>query len=167
MDSTDLIKPPARPAIARHQRSEATSARRSDSQYPPLKERLGEIVPLICVVPEAGPPVIFLVGPWVLFALMLTGPFLLLVTFVLAAVILLAITVAVLAPAYLIIRRLKRHWRVPPQRHTPVHRPRARHSTGVRLRTHHTRAELFPRPAAPAAAQIDNQTQAHLTSEGA
>lgn len=78
----------------------------SDSGFPSLGERLGEIVPLICAVPEAGPPVIFLVGPWVLFALMLTGPFALLVVFVLAAVLLVVIAAAILVPPYLLIHQL-------------------------------------------------------------
>jgi hypothetical protein len=79
----------------------------SDAEFPPLEERLEEIVPLVCFVPVAGPPAIFLVGPWVLFALMLTGPFLLLVTFVLAGVAVVAIAAPILAPPYLLVRCLR------------------------------------------------------------
>ncbi|MGZ4184771.1 MAG: hypothetical protein ACXVFA_05945 [Solirubrobacteraceae bacterium] len=77
--------------------------------FPPFRQRLGEIVPLVGFVPVAGPPAIFIVGPWLLLVLMLAGPFLLLVT--LAAIALcLAVLVsfigAILATPYLLARRL-------------------------------------------------------------
>jgi hypothetical protein len=77
-----------------------------------VRERLDEIAPLIDFVPVAGPPIIFLAVPWLLFVLMLAGPFLLLVTLVavaLGAVALVALTGAILATPYLLVRRLREH----------------------------------------------------------
>lgn len=106
----------------------------SDSRFPPREERLGEIVPLICAVPEAGPPVIFLIGPWVLFALMLTGPFALLVIFVLAAVILVVIAAAIVVPPYLLIHQLRNRWTSRVERRARVHRLREGDPIHIRLR---------------------------------
>lgn len=135
MDTTEVIKPPPpRPSVG-HQRSAAPPPPPFHFEPPPLEERLGEILPLIAVVPVAGPPVICFVGAWVLFALMLTGPFLLLVTFGLAAVILVAIPAAILAPPYLFARRVHTHWTRHHEPRTPGHRLRQRRFIGVSLRS--------------------------------
>jgi hypothetical protein len=126
-----MIKPPLRPSVS-DQPSATPSASSPESMLPTVGERLDEILPLISFVPVAGPPVIFLVGPWVLFVLMLTGPFLLLVTFVLAGVILVVTTATVLAPPYLLVRHLRRHSARRLERHTPVHPSRALPPIGVR-----------------------------------
>jgi ABC-type bacteriocin/lantibiotic exporter with double-glycine peptidase domain len=78
---------------------------------------LEEIMLLIGAIPGAAPPpVIFLAGPWLLFALMLSGPFAFLVTLVVvmlvAATVFVALTaaiLAILAAPYLLVRRLRGH----------------------------------------------------------
>jgi hypothetical protein len=76
----------------------------------------GEIVdesePLIGAVPAYGPPVAFVAIPWLLFGLMLAGPFAVIATVV---VLLLAVAAgvvligAILASPWLLVRRLRRH----------------------------------------------------------
>ena len=70
--------PPAQ--SAGHYRSATPGAPTFDFEPPTAGAVLEEVLPLIGVVAMAGPPVVFIVVPWVLFALMLVGPFLLLVT---------------------------------------------------------------------------------------
>jgi hypothetical protein len=75
---------------------------------PGLAAMLREIVPLILFVAVAGPPVLFIAVPWVLLALMVAGPFTLLVVIVaalVAATILIACIAAILATPYLLLRR--------------------------------------------------------------
>ena len=89
-----------------------------------------EILPLIGVIPVAGPAAILVAGPWVLLALMLAGPFALLVTLaavLVAAAALIGLTGAILAAPYLLVRYL--------------HSARARRST--------SRARMQPLPANP------------------
>ncbi len=79
---------------------------------PTAREILREIQPLVEVIPVAGPPAAALLGPWLLLALMLTGPFALLVTLaVLVAfgALLVAAAAALLASPYLLVRRLRAH----------------------------------------------------------
>ena len=121
MHTAELIKPPP-PSSADHERSGKPLPRSPDSGLPTVGERLGAILPLIFVVPVAGPPAILLVGPLVLLALMLTGPFLLLVTFALAAVVLLAPIAAILVPSYLLVRHLGKHTSRHHNRRPSVHR---------------------------------------------
>jgi len=71
-----------------------------------------EIVPLIGVVPQAGPPVLFVAAPLVLFALVLSGPFLLVLTLgalLAACAVLVAVAGALVASPYLLVRRLGGH----------------------------------------------------------
>ena len=77
---------------------------------PTAGEMLEEILPLLGAVPGAGPPVVLLAGPWLLLALMLAGPFALLVTLLivmLAAVVLIAALGAIAATPYLLVRHLR------------------------------------------------------------
>ncbi|MFL5862142.1 MAG: hypothetical protein ACJ780_15405 [Solirubrobacteraceae bacterium] len=65
--------------------------------------------PLIGAAAFFGPPIIYVLGPWLLLVLLLTGPFVLIFTLLLvtaAAACLLAVCVAVIASAYLLIRHL-------------------------------------------------------------
>ena len=81
-----------------------------------------ETLPLIGAIPLYGPPVVFFATPWILFALLLSGPFALLMTFViglLAAGLLIAAVAAVAASPYLLVRHLRSAW--------------ARHSTAYGL----------------------------------
>ena len=69
-------------------------------------------MPLISAPAFFGPPVIFLLGPWLLLVLLLIGPFALLFTFLLAlagAVSLLTVCLAVIASPYVLIRHLHAH----------------------------------------------------------
>jgi hypothetical protein len=74
---------------------------------------LAEIVPLIGFVPVAGPPVIFVLGPWLLLVLVLAGPlawlFALVVVVIVTATALAALAAAILAAPYLLVRHLRRH----------------------------------------------------------
>lgn len=77
---------------------------------PTLVERLGEVVPLICAPAFFGPPVVFLLGPWLLVALLLIPPAALLITmvalFLLSAGLLVAFG-ALIASPYLLVRHLR------------------------------------------------------------
>jgi hypothetical protein len=81
-------------------------------QRPTLGEMLAELVPLIGFVPVGGPPVIFVLGPWLFLGLMLAGPFAclvaLVVAMIVAATVLAALTAAVLGGPYLLVRHLRR-----------------------------------------------------------
>jgi len=81
------------------------------SQLPTFAEMVDEVVPVIGVILVAGPPVIFVAGPWLLLGLMLSGPFAVLVGFVaagIAAVVLAAVLAGLLATPYLLLRGLQR-----------------------------------------------------------
>jgi len=83
----------------------------SASQHASLAEFVDDDLPLVDVVAVAGPPVIFLVVPWVLLALMLAGPFALVVAFavvLVAAAALVATAAAIVAAPYLLVRHLHR-----------------------------------------------------------
>jgi hypothetical protein len=76
-----------------------------------LRDELAEIDPIIGTVFVAGPPVLIVWAGTVLFALMLAGPFALLVTLVIvfaAAAAVVALAGAILATPYLLVRHLRR-----------------------------------------------------------
>jgi hypothetical protein len=77
---------------------------------PTLAERFGETVPLISAPAFFGPPVIFLLGPWLLLVLLLVPPAALLITmvavFLLGAGLLVALG-ALIASPYLLARHLR------------------------------------------------------------
>jgi hypothetical protein len=81
-----------------------------------------------------GPPVIFVLGPWLLLVLVLIGPFALILTLVLAlalAAALLALFAAVIASPYLLIRHLSARGTFRAKRRASVHpSPRRRRSSG-------------------------------------
>jgi hypothetical protein len=82
---------------------------------PSLTAMLGEALPLICTIAVAGPPVVFLVLPWLVLGLMLSGWFALLLTFVAAFLALLALVVALVALVMVpvaLVRRYERRERV-------------------------------------------------------
>jgi hypothetical protein len=79
----------------------------------PADDMLDEILPLVGAVPVYGPPIVLLVGPWLLLCLMLAGPFALLVTivvFLAAAALVVALIGAILAAPYLLARHVRRSW---------------------------------------------------------
>src|SRR5690349_19952549 len=88
MNSIQLIKPPS-----------------------PVHDMLNEVIPLIDVVVVSGRPAVFILGPGLLFVLVLVGPLLLLVTLAsiaFLAVLLAAMMAEILAMPYLLVRRLRR-----------------------------------------------------------
>jgi hypothetical protein len=101
MSTTTPISPPLRTI---QQWVAPPTPSRADFAPPPLTERLGEVATLVDFVPVAGPPLIFVLGPWTVFILVLIGPILLLFTLVLAALILVGGAAALLAPPYLLVR---------------------------------------------------------------
>ena len=75
-----------------------------------VREMLNEVIPLFDVVVVAGPPASFILVPWLLFVLVLVGPFLLLVTLAavaLVALLLVALIAGILATPYLLVRHLR------------------------------------------------------------
>ena len=77
---------------------------------PPPGDQVAEVLELVDTVFVAGPPIIVAWAGTVLFALMLAGPFALLVTFVavlVAAAVLVALAGAILATPYLLARHLR------------------------------------------------------------
>ena len=102
MNTTELIRPPAGHNVS-------TSA----SEAPTLGEMLAETIPLIGAIAGYGPPVIFLAGPWLLLTLMLSAPFAVLLTLIafmlVAATVLVALTAAIVAAPYLLIRGLREY----------------------------------------------------------
>jgi hypothetical protein len=78
---------------------------------PTFGEMLEETVSLLEVIPVYGPPIILVAGPWLIVALMLAGPFAVLLTLVVllvAAAALVALTGAILAAPFLLVARLLR-----------------------------------------------------------
>jgi hypothetical protein len=111
MNTTAQIRPPRTPSGPK----QPTDPRRS-SERPTFGEMLAEIVPMIGFVPAYGPPVVFVLGPWLLLGLMLAGPlawlFALVVVMIVAATVLAALTagvLAILSAPYLLVRHLRRH----------------------------------------------------------
>ena len=80
--------------------------------HPTWAELLYTTASLIGVPAFYGPPIIFLLFPWLLLVLLLAGPFALIVTLLLVQAVaagLLAALVAVIASPYLLIRHLRGH----------------------------------------------------------
>jgi hypothetical protein len=77
---------------------------------PTLREEVTELAPLLGTVFVSGPPVLVAWTGTVLFALMLAGPFALLMTFVVAfaaAAAVVTLAGAILATPYLLVRHLR------------------------------------------------------------
>jgi hypothetical protein len=77
---------------------------------PTLAERLGETVPLLSAPAFFGPPVVFLLGPWLLLVLLLIPPAALLITLMVIAALGAGVLVALgalIASPYLIVRHLR------------------------------------------------------------
>lgn len=99
------------------------------NESPTVGDRLQEVLPLLSAPAYFGPPVVFLLGPWLLLVLLLVPPAAVLIT--LATVVLLTATVlaalgALIASPYLLVRHLG-------ARHSITHsrslRPRLIHLT--------------------------------------
>ena len=77
---------------------------------PTLGDQIADVLPVVDTVYVAGPPVLVAWAGTVLFALMLAGPFALLVTLVVAlaaAAVLVALAGAILATPYLLVRHFR------------------------------------------------------------
>ena len=86
---------------------------------PTAADIFGETESFICAMAFYGPPVVFLAAPWLLFGLLLIGPFAVLVTLVvalLAVAALIAGIAAILATPFVLLRK----WRAA---HPRVARP--------------------------------------------
>jgi hypothetical protein len=133
MNTTEPLTPPP-PASATTPWSDVPGAAASSpTELPTFGEMLEDVLPVIGVVVVAGPPVVFVAGPWLLLALMLSGPFALLVAFVLVGLVTVALLVtlaAILAAPYVLVRRLHRRYRasqgigVPATQFASLHSPR-------------------------------------------
>jgi hypothetical protein len=109
MTTTELLTPPGSHA-AEPSKDAPADAHPPWSEHPTRAETPAEIVPVIGVVAVAGPPVVLLAGPLVLLALIIAGPFLLLLTLVavlVASAVVLALIGAILASPYLLVRHLR------------------------------------------------------------
>jgi hypothetical protein len=85
------------------------------SERPGARAIIAEVLPLVDAVPFYGPPTVFLAVPWLFFALLLVGPFALLITLaiaLLAAGVLIAAVAALAASPYLLVRHLRSAHRV-------------------------------------------------------
>jgi hypothetical protein len=111
----------ARPDRARAGLGRAEARRRparspsATPDRPTLAERLGETVPLISAPAFFGPPVIFLLGPWLLLVLLLIPPAAVLITLVAVMLLgagLLAALGALIASPYLLVRHLRARQRI-------------------------------------------------------
>ena len=115
--SNDPYEDPTQPIDARRRAS--ASAERST-----WGDLFCTAAPLINAPAFYGPPVIFVLGPWLLLVLMLIGPFAAMVTVLLAMAVaagLLAVLVAVIASPYLLIRHLHAHGMVHAKPRAPRH----------------------------------------------
>jgi hypothetical protein len=112
MTATEPVTSPRTPSPP--DRSDARpDAPRATSASPAVAQMLSETLPIVGFIPVAGPPALLLLGAWVLFALMLVGPFALLVTLalvILVAAVLVGLIGAILASPYLLVRHLHKRW---------------------------------------------------------
>ena len=83
----------------------------SDIDEPPtVGDRLQEVLPLISAPAYFGPPVVFVLGPWLLLVLLLIPPAALVITFALIVLLgagLLAALGTLIASPYLIVRHMR------------------------------------------------------------
>ena len=103
----------------------ATTAPNARS-LPNRREIIEGVEPLATAPAFFGPPVLFLLGPWLLLVLLLIGPAALLITFVLVFVVVGAAVVAfaaLLASPYLVVHHLRSRHRASQRRFALVRRP--------------------------------------------
>ena len=110
------MSPEMRPTVVLEQTSDEPSSDPHPSRLT-WSEALGATVPLISAPAYFGPPVAFLLGPWLLLVLLLVPPAAVLITLVLVVVLaaaLLAALGALIASPYLIVRHLRAQHRARP-----------------------------------------------------
>ena len=91
---------------------------------PTWGELFAQTEPLIGAPAFFGPPIIYVLGPWLLLVLLLIGPLALIFTLLLvmaAAACLLTVSVAVIASPYLLIRHLHAHGTAGAKLRAPLH----------------------------------------------
>jgi hypothetical protein len=123
MNTTEPLTPPPPASVTTPWSDGAHAAPLTSSERPTFREMLDDVLPVIGVVFVAGPPVIFLAGPWLLLALMLSGPFALVAAFVVVGLIaaaLVATLAAVVAAPFVLLRHLHRRYRSAPAIGVPV-----------------------------------------------
>jgi hypothetical protein len=114
MHTTEPLTPMQPASVTTAWSDGAHDAPLAPSGSPTFREMLDDVLPVIGVVFVAGPPVIFLAGPWLLLVLMLSGPFALVVAFVVVGLVagaLLATLGALVVAPFVLVRRLHRTYR--------------------------------------------------------
>jgi hypothetical protein len=113
----------------------STTTRPLTHARPTAGERFDEAAPLIGTPPIYGPPIIFVLGPWLLLVLLLIPPAAFLITLVLvvavAAGLLVAVSALVASP-YLLARHAARRRRGASEHHAARPAPAASEVTGPR-----------------------------------
>jgi hypothetical protein len=114
MNTTEPLTPPPPASVTTPWSDVLDAAARTSRERPTFREMLDDVLPVIGVVFVAGPPVIFLAAPWLLLVLMLSGPFALVVAFVVVGLVasaLLATLGALVVAPFVLVRRLHRTYR--------------------------------------------------------
>jgi hypothetical protein len=155
-----LIKPPPPPS-AGNLRCANPSARPPHSENSPGSE-LAEDLLLTGIVPYGLPSGLLLAG-WTLLVLSLAGPFLVLVTIVLAMSVVVAVIAAAVVLPYLLVRSVHRYWSRRPSRSGLSHRVHPRHASRQGFPTRRRGAPVINPPAAqiPATAQLYAAARLH------
>jgi hypothetical protein len=113
MTTTVQIRPRQMPHRPEEPTGSGRAARAAASERGDVREMLAEVVSLVECVPVDGPPLAFLLGPWLFVVVMLAGPFACLLAIALlmivGAAVLATVTAAVLTPPYLLVGHVRRH----------------------------------------------------------
>lgn len=112
MTTTELFRSPRAPSPTEPLGDARHNARPAPPANPSFGDALDETLSLVGLVPVAGPPLVLLAVPWLLFGLMLAGPFALLfalIVLIVAAWALVGLIGAILAAPFLLVRRLRGH----------------------------------------------------------
>ena len=107
-----------------HAPPQSATPRPASPDRPTWGETFRATVPIIDAPAFFGPPVTFVLGPWLLLVLLLIGPFALLLTVLLVLAVaagVLAAFVAVIASPYLLVRHLHAHAMVHAEPRAPLH----------------------------------------------
>jgi|1186.fasta_scaffold756330_2 hypothetical protein len=90
---------------------------------PTAGERFDEVAPVIGAPPVYGPPVVFLLGPWLLLVLLLIPPAAFLITLALVVAVAGGLLAALVVPPYLLVRHLRAGHAARRRRFVSVQRP--------------------------------------------
>ena len=162
MEMINRLPPPS----AGYVRSGTPSTHVTDPAPPHVRERLDEILPLLDFVPQAGPPVLFVLGPWLFVVLMLIGPFVLVATLVFATVTFVGIAAAICAPPYLLVHHLRKTWRRRRAWRSAVRQLRGSDRLSLLSESSTPRPVAGRAPQPLAATDLHHHTQPSVTSNG-